>query len=85
MSNPFLRLYEAPVETLTDLGWVAILLALLTATWWAAGRNLLWLDEHYQEGWKYLITADYALRTIAMFVIVAADLWLIAAIVGVLA
>jgi hypothetical protein len=80
MSNPVIRLYETPVEALTDAGWVCVLLAALVATWWAAGRNALYLSEQYQNGWKYLVPAWYAIRLIGMFAIVAVDLWLLAGI-----
>jgi hypothetical protein len=83
-ANPFIRLYEMPVATLTDAAYVLILLAVLVATWWAAGRNALYLSENYQNGWKYLIPAWYALRLIGMLVTAAVDLWLLAGIIGVL-
>jgi hypothetical protein len=85
MTNPFLRLVEQPVETLTDAGWVVVLLAALIATWWAAGRNLLYLNEQYQEGWKCLVPFWYAVRVVGLLLIVAIDLWLLAAVVAVVA
>lgn len=81
--NPIIRLYEQPVEALTDAGWLLVLLAALVATWWAGGRNLLWLSEQYQNGWKYLVPVWYAARTIGMLAILAIDLWLVAGIVAV--
>lgn len=83
--NPILRLVETPVEGLTDAGWVLVLLSALVATWWAAGRNALWLEDRYQDGWQYLVPLQYAVRMIAMLLIAAVDLWLLAAIVAVLA
>lgn len=82
--NPAVRFVERPVAALTDAGWVVILLAALIATWWAAGRNLLYLSNRYQDGWKYLIPMAYAGRLIAMLLILAVDLWLVAALVAVL-
>lgn len=84
MTNPFLRLVDSPVETLTDAGWVVVLLAALVATWWAAGRNALYLSEQYQDGWRYLVPFWYAVRVVGGLVIVAIDLWLLAAVVAVL-
>lgn len=83
--NPVIRLYETPVAALTDAGWVCILLAAMIATWWAAGRNALYLEDHYQEGWRYLVPFWYGARLIGMFLIAAVDLWLLAGIVAVLA
>jgi hypothetical protein len=77
-------LVEAPVATLTDAAWACILLAALVATWWAAGRNALYLQEQYQNGWKYLVPFWYATRTVGMLLVLAVDLWLVAALVAVL-
>lgn len=78
--NPIVYLIEHPVKGLTTLGWLCVLLAALTATWWGAGRNALYLEDHYQEGWRYLVPFWYATRLIGMLLIAAVDLWLIAAI-----
>jgi len=83
-SNPFLRLYDAPVQSLTDAAFVTVLLAALMATWWAGGRNALWLYTRYQANWKFLPPWEYAARTITMLLVVALDLALLAAIIGVL-
>jgi len=82
--NPFIRLYEAPVATLTDAAFGCLLVAALIGTWWALGRNLLYLDNNYQNGWKYLVPFWYAVRLIAVISIVAVDLALIAALIAVL-
>jgi len=79
--NPAIRFVEHPVGALTDLGWSFILLAALIATWWAAGRNLLYLSNRYQDGWKYLIPLSYAARLVGMLGIVAIDCWLLAALI----
>jgi len=82
--NPFVRLYEAPVETLTAAAYVAVLFGALVVTWWALGRNLLYLRDQYQNGWKYLIPFWYTVRAAAVAVLVAVDLLLIGAIIYVL-
>lgn len=84
MTNPVVRLYESPVESLTDAGWLFVLLAALVATWWAAGRNVLWLDDQWGNGWKFLPPFWVAVRIVALLGIVAVDLWLMAAMLAVL-
>jgi hypothetical protein len=79
--NPIIRLYETPVAALTDAGFALILVAALVATWWAGGRNLLYLSEQYQTGWQALVPFWYAVRLCGLLVIVAIDLWLLAGIV----
>ena len=82
--NPAVRLTDAPVETLTEFGWALVLVAALVGTWWALGRNLLYLTEEYQQGWRYLIPFRYAARVFFTLLIVAVDLWLLAGVVHVL-
>lgn len=82
--NPAVRLTDAPVETLTEFGWALVLVAALVGTWWALGRNLLYLTEEYQQGWRYLIPLRYAARVVFTLLIVAVDLWLLAGVVHVL-
>jgi len=84
-TNPFLELYQHPVDTLTAAAYVALLLGALVATWWALGRNLMYLDDQFQEGWLYLIPLRYTARLVATLGIVAVDLWILAAIIGVVA
>lgn len=79
--NPFIRLYEAPVETLTAAAYVAVLLGALVCSWWALGRNLLYLRDRFQNGWKYLVPFWYAVRIGATTLLVAVDLLLIGAII----
>lgn len=85
MSNPVLRLVESPVEALADAGWVCVLVAALLATWWAATRNALYLIQEWQSGWRLLIPLSYAARAIGLLLIAAVDLWLLGALVAVLA
>ena len=81
MSNPIIGLYETPVESLADAGWTFILAGALILTWWALGRNFLYLRDRYQNGWKYLVPLQYAARVTAVCFIVAVDLWLLSAMV----
>jgi hypothetical protein len=83
-TNPVIHLIEAPVAALTDLAWVCVLLAALVATWWAGGRNALYLSDQYQNGWLYLVPLGYAARVVGMLLILAFDLWLVAGILAVL-
>ena len=80
-SNPFIRLYEAPVEALTDAAWVLVLAAALFATWYALGRNLLTIYQDFQDGWLALPPAGWTARVIGALVIIAIDLLLLAAII----
>ena len=83
-ANPFIRLYDAPVEALTAAAYALILLAALVATWYALGRNVMTLYSDYQKGWYALPPAAYTARVVGALVILAIDLLLIAAIIGVL-
>jgi hypothetical protein len=83
-TNPVVYFIEAPVAALTDLAWISVLLAALVATWWAGGRNALYLSDQYQNGWLYLVPLGYAVRVVGILLILAIDLWLFAGIVHVL-
>lgn len=82
-ANPFIDLYEVPVAALTDAAYACLLLAALVATWWALGRNLLYLRDRWQEGWLVLVPFWYTARAIALLCLVAIDLLLIAGIIHV--
>lgn len=82
--NPFVALFENPVPTLTAAAYAVFLLTLLVATWWGLGRNLLYLVENWQDGWKLLIPGDYVAHLFATGIIVSVDLLLIAATIYVL-
>jgi hypothetical protein len=82
--NPFIELYQQPVETLSAAAYALVLLAALLATWYAAGRNLLWLIDRYQDGWLVLPPFWYTARSIALILILAVDLLLVAGIVWIL-
>jgi hypothetical protein len=79
--NPFIRLFEAPVEALTAAAYIVVLLGLLALSWWALGRNLLYLRDRYQDGWKFLVPLWYAARVTAVSAIISLDLLLVAAII----
>jgi len=85
MTNPFVALYETPAETLLASAYALVLVGVLLLTWWALGRNALWLTENYRDGWLYLIPLDYALRAVAALVLLAVDLAVLAAIVSLFA
>lgn len=80
-ANPFVALYEAPAETLLALAWTLALVGVLVLTWWALSRNLVWLDREFQDGWRYLVPLEYALRTMAVLGLLAVDCAVIAAII----
>ena len=84
-SNPFIRLLEAPVETLTATAYVLVLLAFLVLTWYALGRNILTLQADYRDGWYVLPPFVYVVRIAGALVIIAIDLLLIATIIYTLA
>jgi len=84
-ANPLVRLYHAPVESLTDAAYAVLLLAALVGLWWAAGRNAIYLADRWQAGWRYLVPKWYALRAILLLAAIAVTLLLVAAIVAVLA
>lgn len=87
MTNPLYRAFHDPVLALTDAAWVMFLLFALTLTWWAAGRNIQYLREFYQETpdgvpWQYLPPAVWAFRAAALLLVLGVDLVLLAGIVG---
>lgn len=82
--NPFVRVFEAPVEALTAGAYALVLVAALVASWYALGRNLLYLEDQWREGWLVLVPLWYAARVVGLLLLVALDLLLIAGIIGVL-
>ena len=82
--NPFIKLFETPVETLGAAAYVVVLLGALTLSWWALGRNLLYLRNRFQNDWKYLVPFWYAARVGVVALLVAVDLLLIGAIIYVI-
>ena len=83
-SNPFVRLFEAPIETLTASAYALLLFAALLLTWYALGRNVLTLYSDWQNGWIALPPMTYCARAAGVLIIVAVDLLLIAGIIHVL-
>jgi hypothetical protein len=82
--NPIIRVYQAPVESLTAGAYALVLVAALVASWYALGRNLLYLSERWQDGWLVLVPGWYAARVVGLLLLVALDLLLVAGIIGVL-
>ena len=83
--NPFIRLFEQPVETLLLGAYLLVLLALLVSTWYVLGRNFMtlysrWDKEAWSNGTPYP-PATWVLRLIAIPIVLAIDLLLIAAFV----
>jgi len=81
IGNPFIELARSPVQSLTALAYALVLTAALVGTWYAAGRNLLYLLDRYQDGWLVLPPLTYVARCIGLLLIVAVDLLLIAGII----
>lgn len=84
MTNPFVALFEQPVETLTAGAYALLLMAALVSTWYVLGRNLLTLYDKYQNGWLALPPFGWALRAVGSLLILSVDLLLIAGIIHVM-
>jgi len=84
IANPFVRVYEAPVESLTAGAYALVLLAALVVSWYALGRNALYLEDQWRDGWLVLVPFWYAARVVGALLIVALDLLLVAGIIAVL-
>lgn len=82
--NPFVSLFETPVETLTGFAYAIVLASMLIATWWALGRNLVVLVDQWQEGWQVLVPGAYAARVVTAALLIAIDALLLAGIIHVL-
>ncbi|AFH21983.1 hypothetical protein OSG_eHP14_00015 [environmental Halophage eHP-14] len=82
--NPFIRFYEAPVESLAGIAYVLILIGILTLTWWALSRNLLYLREEWRNGWLVLVPLTYTVRVAATLGLLAVDALLIGGIIYVI-
>jgi hypothetical protein len=80
-ANPFVALYEHPVATLTAFAYGLTLLAALVGTWYAAGRNAIYLWDRWRDGWLALPPLWYTVRAVAMLLVVATDALLLAALV----
>ena len=75
--NPFVRLWEAPVETTALLAYAFLLLAALVATWYALGTNVLTLKIRWdRRRWTYVPDQSFVYRVVGILVLVAVD-WLL--------
>jgi hypothetical protein len=83
--NPFIRLFEAPVETLIVLGYALALLTLFTLTLAACWRNVVTVHVQWKKQrphqWEYLPPAGWLLRVAAIPAILAVDSWAVSALI----
>lgn len=86
VANPFVRLFEAPVETLTLAGYVLGLLALVFITLAACWRNALVVkvqyDKNYPNRWQYNPPASWLLRVAAIPFVLMVDVWALGAVIA---
>ncbi|WP_435065876.1 hypothetical protein [Halobaculum sp. EA56] len=89
IANPFVRLFEAPVETLAVLGYALLLATLLVLTLAACWRNGITLYVRWERQrptqWQYVPPIDFILRAAAIPFVLAVDAWALAALVWLLA
>lgn len=83
-ANPFIELYEAPVESLTLAAYFLLFAVVLLLTWWALVRNVLEIiktinEETWVKNAPLYPPFGFMLRLVAIPGIVAIDLFLIAA------
>lgn len=85
VTNPFVRLFEAPVETLTLTGYVLGLLCLLFLTLAACWRNAIVVkvqfDKNYPNRWQYNPPTAWLLRVAAIPLVLMVDVWALAAVI----
>jgi len=86
LTNPFVELFRAPVETLTAAAYAFVLLSALVFTWWALVRNALAFEAEYANASavKWLLPLRLTGRVAVACLIIAVDLLLVAGIVYVL-
>ena len=86
VANPFVRLFVAPVETLTLLGYVLGLLALTLITVAMCVRNALTLHVRYEKQrpaqWQYVPPLGWLLRLAAIPFVLAVDVWAVGAVIA---
>lgn len=84
-ANPFVRLFEAPVETLTLTGYALGLACLVFLTLGACWSNALTVKarwDHQRPGvWQYQPPASFLLRAAAIPLVLMVDVWALAAII----
>lgn len=83
-SNPFVRLYETPVEALTALAYALVLLAFLVLSIWALAWLILELKAGWKRNWRAIPPLKYFAKTAGAIVILAVDVALLAGIIHVL-
>lgn len=88
IANPFIRLYEAPVETLTLTAYVlglACLLFLTLAVVWRNGYIVyVQFEKNYPHKWQYNPPTSWLLRVAAIPLILMIDFLAAAAVIGLL-
>jgi hypothetical protein len=86
LTNPFVELFRAPVETLTAAAYAFVLLSALVLTWYALVRNTLAFQAEYssRSDVRWLLPLRLTARAAAACLIIAVDLLLIAGIIYVL-
>lgn len=86
-ANPFVRLFEAPVETLTLAGYALGLLALTVATAGVCWTNALAVYDEAtapRRPWTYVPPLTFLARLTAIPLLLMVDVWAIAAVVALL-
>ena len=85
VTNPFIRLFEAPAETLTLAGYVLLLTALVFLTLAACWRNAMVVrvqfQKNYPHSWKWDPPTSWLLRVAAIPFVLMVDVWAVAAII----
>jgi hypothetical protein len=87
IANPFIRLYEAPVETLTLSGYVLGLAVLLVATLGLCWTNVLAIADEVtapRRGWTYEPPLWFLARVAAVPLVLMVDVWAVAAVIALL-
>ena len=75
--NPFIRVWEAPVETAALIAYAFILLAALIATWYVLSTNVMTLKVRWdRKTWTYVPPMDFVFRIVGSLFILAVD-WLL--------
>jgi len=83
--NPFIRLLESPVESITVAGYACLLLAALVVSVWAFWTNTLELTTRWADRqWQYRVPAPFAARVALGVGILGVDLLLVATIIHII-
>lgn len=84
VTNPFVRLWEAPIETLTLVGYGLLLATLLVVTIGVCWKNAVTTYTQYQKNWQrwsYLPPLTWVGRVAAIPFILMLDVWALAALI----